>query len=397
MRLKTYHAPTLHAALRLARIELGSEAVLLEAKEQEAETAEARFQVTFALGADGELVQTQPPPVKIEQPHWKQFVDLPEPERAAKPELTYEPQPEPVPAAEAKPKPKARARKRATRKTTTPKPALAAPPQAAAAPAQHSALEALRTPELAALFGRLSAVGVQSTEAASLAAAAARKAGCDNDPAALDAALRATLDAGWRIHTGREPAADRARLLVLTGPPGAGKSASAVRLARLLSQAYARPAALVSLGRHPVGGSAALETWATLLDMPLEIVEAPEKLDEALDRLLRAPLAPGAIVLDAPSDGEAVQAALAAGAEVHLVLSATDSQTDLQRAFELYAPCRPSGVLFTKLDAAALPGVLWNLQSRGARPASFLGCGPATPGDLEPATAKRLTQRLLGR
>ncbi|MEZ5395670.1 MAG: hypothetical protein R2724_23035 [Bryobacterales bacterium] len=396
MRLKTYHAPTLHAALRLARIELGSEAVLLEAKEQNAETAEARFQVTFALGADGELIQTQTPPIRIEQPHWKQFVDAP----AAKPEATQQPErkPEPEPTAEAKPKPKSRTRKRATRaKAAATKQAPAAPEAPKSKPERQPAYEALRAPELAALFGRLSAAGVQSTEAAALASEAARRAGCDNDPAALDAALRAVLDAGWRIHSPREPAADRARLIALTGPAGAGKSTTAVRLACLLGQTYARPAALVSLGRHPVGGSAVLETWATLLDLPLEIVETTERLGEALDHLLCSPLAPGVILLDTPSDGAAAQTALAAGAETHLVLPATDSQADMVRAIARYEPCRPSAIVFSKLDEAALPGVLWNLQKTVAHPASFLGCGPGSPRDLEPATAKRLTQRLMGR
>jgi flagellar biosynthesis protein FlhF len=369
MKLKTYHAPTLHAALRLARIELGSEAVLLEAKEREAETAEARFQVTFALGADGEIVQA--PPARLEPPHWKRYVGPTQ----APPKSEQQPEP-------------------SRRRRSARKPKAVAPER----PEPGSVLDALRTPELAAIFGRLVGVGVPVAEATALAVRASEIASTNLDAAALEAGLRETLDAGWKLHSAAEPKTPAARLIALIGPSGAGKSATAVKIATHLQRSHDRPAALVSLGRHPIGGVEPLEAWAILLNLHLEIVESLEDLPLALDRLTNSPRPPGAVILDTPADGSAMEALFrVAGLERHLVLPATHSPADLLRAVERSGDRPVDAVIFTRLDEAAAPGSLWGFQRSTELPISFLGCGAETPGDLYPATAARLTQKLLRR
>ena len=391
MKLKTYNAPTLHAALRLARIELGSEAVLLEAKERDAETAEARFQVTFALGTETETAA--PIPAKLAMPHWKSYLGH-EDDAAAppKPELPLEPEP----PTEPKPRPRA-ARKTRVQAASRPK-AVLTPPPAIDAPGLQSALGALRTPELAAIFGRLVSAGVTTPDATTLAARAARTAGRDHDAAALEAGLREALDAGWRIHAAVEPQPQSTRVIALVGPAGAGKSATAVKTAALLLRAYDRPAALISVGRHPVGGVETLEAWATLLNLRLEIVESPDGLSAALERLAASPRPPGAVIVDTPADGGAADALEAARPlETHLVVPATYSPADLMLTIERYGGSALDAAIFTRLDEAAAPGSIWGFQRSTGLPASFLGCGPDTPGDLQLATAKRLTQRLLGR
>jgi flagellar biosynthesis protein FlhF len=387
MKLKTYHAPTLHAALRLARIELGSEAVLLEAKEREAETAEARFQVTFALGAEGEIPRAAP--AKLDMPHWKSFLS-----EAAAPAAAAVPEPKP----EEPPKPQPRAARAKAAGPKRKRPPKAPRAHEAAPEAFAEAAGLLRTAEIAALFGRLAAAGVTTAEAADLVSRAARSAGRDDDADALEAAVRETLDAGWKVHAAPEPAARTTRLLAFVGPAGAGKSATAVKAASLLLRAYDRPAALLSLGRHPVGGVEAVEAWATLLDMRLEIVEAPENLPAALDRLTAGPRPPGAVIFDTPADQSAAAALnQVQELETHLVLPSTYSPADLLRTWERYGGARLDAAVPTRLDECAAPGALWSFQRRCGLPASYLGCGPETPGDLRPATARRLTQRLLGR
>lgn len=394
MKLKTYNAPTLHAALRLARIELGSEAVLLEAKEREAETAEARFQVTFALGAEGELPPAPAPaPAKLEMPHWKSFLADALAESPAEPPPA-EPNPEPNPEPAPKPRSRSARAKKPSAAKRPKKAAEAVLPESLALP---EALAGLRTTALAALFGRLASAGALSSEALALTSKAASAAGCDDDLPALEAALTSILDKGWLIHAAPEPQPQATRVIALAGPAGAGKSATAIRAALLLLHAYDRPAALVSLGRHPVGGVEMLDAWATLLGLRLEIEESPERLPGVLERLTAGPRPPGAILVDTPADLSAREAVLAAKLETHLVVPAVYSAADLTRTVERYAACAPKAAIYTRLDEAAAPGALWNLQRTSRLPASFLGCGPDTPGDLRPATARRLTQRLLGR
>ncbi len=379
MKLKTYEAPTLHAALRLARIELGTEAVLLDANERDEETAEARFQVTFALGAEADKLAVEQPS-RLETPHWKTYLDAPE-------EPAEDPQPEAKPAKRRSTRKKAAKtakRKRAARGSTSRSKAAPEP--------KHEALAALRTPQLAAIYGRLVGVGVAPAEATGLALRAAAACGSDDDAQILEAAVAAELDAGWFVYGHAEPAADQTRVLALVGPAGAGKSTTAVKAARLLMRVYDRRAVLLSAGRHPVGGVEVLESWATLLGLQLEIVESAALLGPTLERLRAIPNPPGAIVVDTPADLDPTPAP---AAEVHLVLPAAYSPPDLARTIERYSPLQPDAAVVTRLDEAAAPGSLWNLQRTTPLPVSFLGCGPNAPADLQPATPQRLTRRLL--
>ena len=393
MKLKTYEAPTLQAALKLARIELGSEAVLLEAKERKESTAEARFHVTFALDADIDAL-TKQQPIRLEMPHWQTYLpEEQEPDPMSEPEASAPPRRLP-----AKPKPKAK-RGAARKKTAAPRRAKREPPPQPAArvvaPAMPEPMSGLRTAELAALFGRLVATGIPAGEAARLATRAAETAGLDDDTPALEAALRETLDTGWRVHAGPTAEPGATRLIAFVGPAGAGKTTSAIKAARLLIQSYDRPATLISAGHQPIGSLDVLETWTTLLDLQLDIVESAAELPPTLDRLARAGNPPGTIILDVAAD--AAEVVRIPGVEIHIVLPATYSTADQLKTIERYSGLEPSATVITRFDEAAAPGSLWSLQRSNDLPASYLSCGPDTPGDFHPATPQRLTQRLLGR
>lgn len=69
MRLKTYYADSVQAAVRIAKIELGDQAVLLGSKQAESE-GDSRYEVTFGTAESA----PEPEDAPTGRPHWKRFV-----------------------------------------------------------------------------------------------------------------------------------------------------------------------------------------------------------------------------------------------------------------------------------------------------------------------------------
>jgi len=61
-----------------------------------------------------------------------------------------------------------------------------------------------------------------------------------------------------------------------------------------------------------------------------------------------------------------------------------------------YEIFRPRKLLFTRLDETESFGPILNEAARTAKPLSFLTFGQRIPEDLEPATAARVIELLLG-
>ena len=79
----------------------------------------------------------------------------------------------------------------------------------------------------------------------------------------------------------------------------------------------------------------------------------------------------------------------------HLVLSAATANGALRAAVGRYGVCAASRLLFTHLDESGRPGSVLNEAVRTGLPLSFVGSEPRLPQDLQPASAKVMTELLL--
>ena len=359
MKLKTYHAGTVRAALKLARVELGDDAVFVGAKEIE----QGRFRVTFALGGAGRKsaaagTQETPrrsPPAAL--PHWRKFVppELTDQQREAARRAGQEPQTtggsrvvEPPYVAErpdiaekldtTETPPIAEARDAVgAQKVAAAEPVEPAPPapdvfraemkaflietfselraelraelcndlagEFARAPSRapdaglESRLEPLRSAAPADWFRRLAAAGVPSTAALDLVA------GLDSetDAGALRGRIAERLADALRIEAtlGPDPA-EGPLLAAFVGPPGGGKTLTIVKLALREGLARGRRVRLVSAGDERIGGRDLLETYASLLRLELTTADEPDELARIVDALRRDPAAPELILIDTP-------------------------------------------------------------------------------------------------
>ncbi len=215
---------------------------------------------------------------------------------------------------------------------------------------------------------------------------------------AIDAetALAGALDAVFAF--AGLPSATAKRPIMLVGPPGAGKTATAAKLcalARLEGQA----AAVVTMDTVKAGGLAQITTFAETLD-----VELHEASDEAaVERAVAACVTQRFVVIDTvganPFDEQErallARTAEAVEADLSLVLPGGG---DAAESAEIAAAFAESGARFlipTRLDAARrLGGVLAAAQA-GAL--AFLACGisPRIGGGLAALTPPGLARLLL--
>jgi flagellar biosynthesis protein FlhF len=211
------------------------------------------------------------------------------------------------------------------------------------------------------------------------------------DPEKLEA-FRRSLDGGLA-------AARRARsrrrigpyVIALVGPPGAGKTTSAVKLALHPEGVGNRSVGLLTLDTYRVGGVEELQTYAEIADMPLEVIYHAREVPAAIERLRDREV----VIVDTPGrwtdDGNWTASLAAIDAdEIHLVVPAGlrhEVAVDLARRFE---SANVTHILISKLDET--PGDLGLAQMAEALelPSRWVSDGFEIPGALATAAPRIL-------
>jgi flagellar biosynthesis protein FlhF len=192
------------------------------------------------------------------------------------------------------------------------------------------------------------------------------------------------------------------KVAMFIGPSGAGKTTAIVKLAAHYRLQENRSVALITLDTCRMAAVEQLRMYAHVLGVPLETAQTTAEVLEGIRRQRQASL----ILIDTPGLGphETAQLMNLAGMkdsygsiETHLVLSATTRMQDLRRTMARYTACAPSRLLFTKLDETEEYGNLFELAYQTALPLSYWSIGQRVPDDFEPAESTRLADLLLDR
>jgi flagellar biosynthesis protein FlhF len=242
--------------------------------------------------------------------------------------------------------------------------------------------------DLVRLNRRLVAQGVDATIAAALVRATAGRLGHGGS---LDAALAGALASA--------PPADDRRVQVLLGPPGDGKTTTAVKLA-VRARRQGRRVALVTADTYRVGAAVELETYGRAIEVPVARAADAGELTRVLARLTEAEL----VLVDTAGVGPGQETALAeiaalveaagSGAGRLLVASAATGSQAAAQTWEAFAQLAPEACVLTKLDVASGGAVLGLCWRRGL-PVSHVAAGRSVSAALEVATPDRLARCLL--
>lgn len=188
------------------------------------------------------------------------------------------------------------------------------------------------------------------------------------------------------------------RPLLLTGPPGAGKTLTVVRLATRLVMSGVAPVVVTADG-NKAGATEQLLAFTRLLDLPLTVAGDPLTLARALVRRREgAPVlidAPGSDPFD-PVQSDMLRALItAAGARVALVLPAGLDPAEAVDLALAYADAGAELLIATRLDVARRLGGILAGADAARLTLTEAGVGPGAADGLVPLTPEFLAARLL--
>jgi flagellar biosynthesis protein FlhF len=198
------------------------------------------------------------------------------------------------------------------------------------------------------------------------------------------------------------------RVAALVGPPGAGKTSALVKLAVQFGLAANKTVQIFTTDTYRIAAAEELRSYAAILGIGCQVLETPAALAHAINEVLQSGEGrlKDLILIDTPglcrSEMEACEdlanllATRHADVDTHLVLPASMRAADLRRVAQQYAVFRPRKLLFTRMDETETFGPILSLSARMAKPVSFLSRGQRIPEDLEPATTDMLLDLVLG-
>jgi len=222
------------------------------------------------------------------------------------------------------------------------------------------------------------------------------------DADSIERAVRAELERLVSVDATVDAPAEEARVVVLVGPPGCGKTTTLVKLAVRCGLASSRRVHLISADTRRVGAAEQLRTFATIIGASFDAVETPHALQQTIDGHRRS----GLILVDTPGYGAHDMDDAAEWAryfssqpdmEVHVVAPASMRTADLGRVLDRFEVFSPGKLIFTRLDETSSSGAIISESVRTGKPVSFLASGQEVPEDIEPATAGRLLELVFER
>jgi flagellar biosynthesis protein FlhF len=187
------------------------------------------------------------------------------------------------------------------------------------------------------------------------------------------------------------------RPLMLTGPPGAGKTLTTVRLATRLVMNGISPMVITTDGKR-AGATEQLGAFTRLLGIPLLVANHPASLARALtQRRDGAPVLIDTAGMDPRDPAQAEEfriLAITTDAHVALVLPAGLDPAEAADLAAAHARCGATFLIVTRLDLAYRLGGVIAAAASSRLPLTEAGIGPGAADGLIPCTPALLAARL---
>ncbi|WP_342572581.1 flagellar biosynthesis protein FlhF [Paenibacillus sp. FSL R5-0749] len=191
------------------------------------------------------------------------------------------------------------------------------------------------------------------------------------------------------------------RIVYVAGPTGVGKTTTIAKLAAEQMFKKHRKVGFITSDTYRISAVEQLRTYASILNVPLEVVQSPGDTQRAISRLENCDL----IFMDTAGRNyrnellvSELQSLLAPveNSETFLVMSMTSKSADMVQIMEHFSKYGLDKVIFTKMDETGSCGPLFNLLHRFPLKLAYVANGQNVPDDLLKPDADSLSKELLG-
>ncbi|MGR6543242.1 flagellar biosynthesis protein FlhF [Paenibacillus tundrae] len=191
------------------------------------------------------------------------------------------------------------------------------------------------------------------------------------------------------------------RIVYVAGPTGVGKTTTIAKLAAEQMFKNHRKVGFITSDTYRISAVEQLRTYASILNVPLEVVQSPGDTQRAISRLQECDL----IFMDTAGRNyrnellvSELQSLLAPveNSETFLVMSMTSKSTDMVQITEHFSKYGLDKVIFTKMDETGSCGSMFNLLYQFPLKLAYVTNGQNVPDDLLKPEASTLTKQLLG-
>ncbi|NQU75623.1 MAG: flagellar biosynthesis protein FlhF [Planctomycetes bacterium] len=197
------------------------------------------------------------------------------------------------------------------------------------------------------------------------------------------------------------PSLGRPRVIALIGPTGVGKTTTIAKLAANLKLRQHRRVGLITVDTYRIAAVDQLRTYAQIIQVPLKVVMSPDELTAAIAEMGDCDVilvdTAGRSQHDTDRLWELKQFLSAANTdEVHLVLSTTANQRNIESAMERFGCLGVDRLILTKLDEAVSFGMILNIVRRLDTALSFVTTGQDVPDDIEVSEGRKIAELIVG-
>lgn len=194
----------------------------------------------------------------------------------------------------------------------------------------------------------------------------------------------------------------RAKVVMLLGPTGVGKTTTIAKLAANFTFVQSRRVALITLDTYRISAAEQLRTFADIIGIPITVVFTVSELAEAIDAYRNLDL----IFVDtagrSPFNNEHMLelqefVSVAGVDEKILVLSVTTSMNDMLTIVDRFATIGVDKLIFTKLDETMTYGQIVSISHKTRKPVAYFTTGQNVPEDIEIPDSLTFARMLLGK
>lgn len=194
---------------------------------------------------------------------------------------------------------------------------------------------------------------------------------------------------------------DFSKIVCFIGPTGVGKTTTIAKLAADLMLKHKKKIGFITADTYRIAAVEQLKTYATILNIPIEVVFSPEDLQPALDNLSAC----DTILMDTAGRNylqeryiEELELLIPKdeGIQTNLVLSLTTKYEDLSKIIENFSQIEVDRLILTKLDETRSYGTIVNLLYKNSFPLTYMTNGQNVPDDIVVATPDLIIDLILG-